>query len=74
MPVLWCRNMSRIKRYKVFLSTFNNLPKSIQKTIIKNSDKDLVKLICEICLNISCNNISISNHKKTFSKETHEGD
>ena len=56
--------MSEINKYRDLIQNFNNLPKNIQKIIFKNSDKELTKQICEICLNISNGNIKIKDKDK----------
>ena len=61
--------MFRLKKYQVLLSCFSSLPKEIQKTIIKNSDDKLTRLVCEICLNLEKNNIPVTGKKSKKVKQ-----
>ena len=63
-PVQATAVMSETNKYRYLIQNFNNLPKNIQKIIFKNSDKELTKQICEICLNVSNGNIIIKDKDK----------
>lgn len=56
--------MNNISEYKTLLYTFNKLPKNIQKLLIKNINKEFVKVLCEICLNLTEGNIVLTNENK----------
>ena len=60
--------MSTVRKYKAFIENFCKFPKNIQKLITKNADSHLIKLICEICMNISKNNFRAKTNSSLYKK------
>lgn len=62
----------RLKKYSEFVILYNKLSNEMKKSILKNADENLVKFICEACLNIIKSNISMTkDHKQRLARSKH---
>lgn len=56
--------MKRIKRNSHLLTSFHKLNKQQQKSIVQHLDKDQIKFISEICINLLNQNVPLSDELK----------
>jgi len=55
---------SRLKRNFVLLKALKNASPSQRKLILKNSNDDLIRCLCDICWNICKGNCKVGDHQR----------
>jgi len=55
---------SRVKRHLSTLKLIRKASPSFQKVILKNSNSDFVKCLCEVCINVLNGNINLKKDEK----------
>ena len=59
------KNIEQIIKQKDILNTLSNCKIKLRKSIINNSDKNLIEAICQCVLNLLQGNINLSATQKT---------
>ena len=56
--------MNRLKKHHSSIQLLQKAPPKIQKHILKNSSKELIRCICDCCLNLLKCNLKINSTQK----------
>lgn len=64
-----CRKMKRLKDHRHILHVLKSCSPTVRKTILNSANPDLIKAICEICMNILNGNVKISSRSKRSLKD-----
>lgn len=57
--------MKRAKKHLHLISNFAQLNKAQKKSVQKNLDKDQIKFLCEIAINLLCGNLPVNCEVKS---------